>query len=630
MAGAAVPLLLRMARAAPAAALDGVDVLARSTWGADLPPKGPLSEEAPGDVRFLLVHHTASSNAYAQADVPRLLRSIYEFHTGSAKGWPDIAYNFLVDRFGRVWEGRTGSLQGPVKPDATGGSQGFTQLGCFLGDHTSEPPTAAAQVAMGRLLAALAARYGIDLTDGATATFVSRGSNRHPAGTVVTTPTISGHRDMSLTTCPGDACYPLIRTFVPALAPCTIGTTGSSPPPEAVWATPAGQPTYVALTPARLLDTRTGAATVDGLSSGGGSVGPCGVRTVKVTGRAGVPAAGVGAVVLTVTATAPTNPGFLTVFPAGEARPNASTLNFGRGQTIANTVIAKVGAGGQVSIHNDTGSTHVIVDIAGWFPSGSAYNALSPGRLLDTRSGGSTVDGASAGEGAVGPQATRTLPISGRGGVPAAGAGAVVLNLTATGPTSGGFLAVHPAGEGLPNASNVNFGTGQTIANLVIAKLGAGGQVSIFNAIGSTHVIADVAGWLPAGSDYRALSPARLLDTRAGGSTVDGDSAGTGAVGPAATRTLTVADRGGVPPAGAAAVVLNIAATGPTAGGFLTVHPTGSALPNASNLNFAPGQTVAALVVAKVGAAGQVSIFNAFGSTHVIADVAGWFPTSPA
>ncbi|MEJ7764857.1 MAG: N-acetylmuramoyl-L-alanine amidase, partial [Acidimicrobiales bacterium] len=196
LAGAALPLLVHVGWTSPAAALDGVDVLPRSTWGANLPPTGPLSEELGGDVRFLLVHHTLTPNTDAEGDVVRRLRGIYGYHTGT-KGWPDIAYNFLVDRFGRVWEGRAGSLNGPVKGDATGGSQGFALLCCFIGDHTTAAPSAAAQAAMGRLLGALAARYGIDVSPDATTTFVSRGSNRYPAGATVTAQTISGHRDMS-------------------------------------------------------------------------------------------------------------------------------------------------------------------------------------------------------------------------------------------------------------------------------------------------------------------------------------------------------------------------------------------------------------------------------------------------
>ncbi|MGR6967785.1 N-acetylmuramoyl-L-alanine amidase [Geodermatophilus sp. URMC 61] len=194
----------------------GVDVRPRADWAQGLTPTGPLQQERPGDTRFLLVHHTASSNDYDPGDVPGLLRGFYRYHTGPDKKWPDIAYNFLVDRYGTVWEGRTGSLTGPVMPDATGGSQGFAQLGCFIGNHQAEAPTPEARTSMTALLAALADTYAIDTAPGATTTFVSRGSNRWPAGTTVTTTTIAGHRDMSLTTCPGDAAYALVRDVFPA------------------------------------------------------------------------------------------------------------------------------------------------------------------------------------------------------------------------------------------------------------------------------------------------------------------------------------------------------------------------------------------------------------------------------
>lgn len=121
-----------------------------------------------------------------------------------------MAYNFFVDRFGGLWEGRQGSLTQPVKGDATGGSQGYALLCCFIGDHRVEPPPRPAEEAMVILLTWLADQYGIDTSPGATATFVSRGSSRWPVGASVTTRTIAGHRDMSLTECPGDAGYELV------------------------------------------------------------------------------------------------------------------------------------------------------------------------------------------------------------------------------------------------------------------------------------------------------------------------------------------------------------------------------------------------------------------------------------
>jgi len=153
----AIPLIaVRPEMAQARTPFRGVDVRPRANWAGGLTPTGPLRQERPGDTRFLLVHHTASANDYDPGDVPGLLRGFYRFHTGPDRRWPDVAYNFFVDRYGTVWEGRTGSLTGPVMVDATGGSQGFAQLCCFIGDHQVEAPTPAAQLSMTALLAALA------------------------------------------------------------------------------------------------------------------------------------------------------------------------------------------------------------------------------------------------------------------------------------------------------------------------------------------------------------------------------------------------------------------------------------------------------------------------------------------
>ena len=174
----AVPLVAAIgdAAAAPPPLLEG-DVRPRAEWAGGLPVPGPLEQEAAGDVRFLIVHHSASTNRYAADDVrpdPRL--PLVPHRAG--EGLAGRRLLFLVDRYGGVWEGRAGSLAGPVKPFATGGSQGFAQICCFIGEHTAEPPTPAAQRSMVLLLVGLADRYAIDPAPRATTTFVSRGSNR--------------------------------------------------------------------------------------------------------------------------------------------------------------------------------------------------------------------------------------------------------------------------------------------------------------------------------------------------------------------------------------------------------------------------------------------------------------------
>ena len=133
------------------------------------------------------------------------------------------------------------------------------------------------------------------------------------------------------------------------------------------------------------MDSRSGLPTIDGQNAGTGAIGAGMAVNLPVLGRGGVPLSGVGSVALNVTATNPTIGSFLTVWPTGSARPVASNLNFVAGETIPNMVIVPVGANGQVSLFNASGSVDVIVDVLGWFPAGSAYTGLNPARLMDSR-----------------------------------------------------------------------------------------------------------------------------------------------------------------------------------------------------------------------------------------------------
>ena len=249
---------------------NGHVVFPRDVWGANLPPKGPMEFEAPDDVRFLIVHHSASTNDYSAERSTAMLQSFYHFHTSPEKGWPDIAYNFLVDRHGEIFEGRAGSISSPVRGDATGGSQGFALLCCFIGDHSAVAPTAAAQSAMISLLAWLAKTYDIDTNPGSTAEFVSRGSNLHPSGTAVRTPTITGHRTMSRTTCPGDAAFELVEGSFPALVSAAVaGTTPALPEPDPSRPAAAADPAASSDTPTAAAVQPTGSTTGTAVSTSG-------------------------------------------------------------------------------------------------------------------------------------------------------------------------------------------------------------------------------------------------------------------------------------------------------------------------------------------------------------------------
>jgi hypothetical protein len=208
--------------------------------------------------------------------------------------------------------------------------------------------------------------------------------------------------------------------------------------------------------------------------------------------------------------------------------------------------------------------------------------------------------------------------VAGRAGVPSSGATAVVLNLVATEAESGGFLRLTPSGLAARETSNVNFEPGDTVANLAICPLGEDGRI-LLDAHGSgTHVVGDVFGYFgPAGGVLTARPPVRVLDTR------DGTGALRGPVDADRTIDLRVAGVHGVP-AEASAIVLNVTVTNVDASSYVSVWPSGRTHPGTSNLNLAPGRTVANLVVCRVGDGGAVSISNHRGTCDVVADVLGY------
>ncbi|MGW7307575.1 hypothetical protein ACWGI1_18600 [Streptomyces sp. NPDC054835] len=375
----------------------------------------------------------------------------------------------------------------------------------------------------------------------------------------------------------------------------------------------AGLGGFMPLSPTRLMDTRSG------LGVRKGKVGPGGTVTLQVTGAGRVPATGVSAVVLNVTATASTAGGFVSVHPAGTARTSASNLNFKAGQTISNLVVVPV-VDGRVSFYNKAGSVDLLADVAGYYVTdgtGGTYEPVTPTRLMDTRSG------LGVRKGKVGPGhgGMVSLQVTGRGGVPATGVSAVVLNVTATAPTSGSFVAVVPRGTLPDSTSNLNFSAGQTVPNLVVARVGAGGMVSFYNHLGSVDLLADVAGYFttgPSGSAYHPVTPTRLMDTRSGLGVPRAK------VGAGRTVTLQVAGTSGIPATGVTAVVLNVTAVAPTAAGFVSVFPDGTVRTSASNLNFTAGTTIPNLVVVPV-VNGKVGFYNKAGSVDLLADVAGYY-----
>ncbi len=382
--------------------------------------------------------------------------------------------------------------------------------------------------------------------------------------------------------------------------------------------------TYHPISPARLLDTRNGT---------GGLAGPFSsrvARTFAVTGGGSPVPAGATAVTGNLTVTQQTSGGFLFVGPVAENNPTSSTLNFPVGDDRANAVTVALGAGGTLSVTYAAptlGPTaQVIFDVTGFFTpdtTGDTYHALSPTRILDTRSGTGGLSGPFS------SHVSRTFTVAGAGKTVPSGASAVTGTLTVTEQTSRGFLFVGPVAENNPTSSTLNFPANDDRANAVTVALGAGGTLSITYAAPTSgptaQVVFDVTGYFTpdtSGASYHPLSPTRILDTR------NGTGGLSGAIHSHVAATFAVAGAGGVPST-AVAVAGNLTVTGQTSVGFLFVGPVAQNSPSTSTLNFPVGDDRASAVTAEVGAGGTLSVTYAapaIGPTaQVIFDVSGYF-----
>ncbi len=174
-------------------------IYSRSQWGANESQREASSLHY-NEVHAGFVHHTVNANDYTRAEVPGILRSIYAYHTRS-RGWSDIGYNFLIDRFGRTWEGRYGGVDRPVVGAHTLNYNDYAFAAAAIGNFETARPTSAMLVAYGRLFAWKLSLHGIDPSDT---------SQRVGAKTFRA---INGHRDAAATACPGKYLYAKIPTI---------------------------------------------------------------------------------------------------------------------------------------------------------------------------------------------------------------------------------------------------------------------------------------------------------------------------------------------------------------------------------------------------------------------------------
>lgn len=389
---------------------------------------------------------------------------------------------------------------------------------------------------------------------------------------------------------------------------------------------------FTAAGPWRVLDTRKGTGAPKA------PVAPHSTLKLQVGGLAidgsGIPT-GVTAVVVNVTATDETANGVLTVYgdedQAGDAQsaPTTSNLNYRTGQNLPNLVVVPVGANGVIDFYNNSsGSTDIVADVQGYFTktNQSEYYPVTPERILDTRTGVGTGQSAQ-----IPANGTINVVAAGLDGIPST-ARSVALNLTAVNATANGVITAYMSNAGdttVPTASNLNYSTGATNANMAIVPIsyigGTLDEIAVHNSgSGSVDLIADVYGYFdgPGGSAYVPLTtPIRVVDTRTGTGPLDaGDSY-------PEPFPFTPATAG----------IFNATVVSPTGDGYLTLYPynpnTPNELPVTTNVNYLTGQTVANLAFISPstvedtsdGAYDYAIHVGGTGTTQVVLDWFGYF-----
>ncbi|WP_124819935.1 hypothetical protein [Micromonospora ureilytica] len=408
-------------------------------------------------------------------------------------------------------------------------------------------------------------------------------------------------------------------------------TAGTVVPAGAVHADAAGKGgDYVPINQTVLLDTRSGI---------GGYTGPRDantVATVSALGVGGVPANGVSALLVDVTAISPTVNTFVTVYPDQTTRPAASSLNASTGEVISNSVVVKVGANGKIALHNQAGKVNLKLDVQGYFTTntggiGSGFVPMDHFVMADTR----TLPPVWVGPGEPGvPRKlasgeTRSLTLVQRRSygenitIPSA-AKAVMVDVAVLGATSGGWLTI---GSDSHSASGLDYRPGNTSMGMSVKLKGDGSAVvQLVNAGSAIDVVITVQGYFTdgptTGAGLRPVDASRLIDTRSinGGAPI---AAG-------ASLDVAVGGTNRLPVRGVAGVVLNATAVSPTASGAFSVvegsvgiHP-----PTLGPvLQFNTGQSArSSLLVAKVNSEGKVRFRNASsGTVHLVVDLQGWF-----
>ena len=306
--------------------------------------------------------------------------------------------------------------------------------------------------------------------------------------------------------------------------------------------TPTQPGTTVASGPSRLFDTRSGLDVPKAAIAAGKTL------KVPVSGHVGVPSAGASAVLITLTAVSPKQPGWLTVYGTGQAQPATTNVALVAGRNIADYVIAPLGTGGAITIVNKSAaSVQVVGDVTGYVlgggrTAGGTMSTVAPTRSVDTRSG------LGARKGVLAAGATLAVGVTGRTLVPSTNVAAVAMTVTAVNPTAAGSLTTWDDGYARPSARNVSYVAQHVTSVFVIAPVGPDGKVDFYNKGGSTDLVVDVLGYFSADKMPVVASTSRYVRNLTGGSpdvsTMDAEGCADAQQAPTAAQNLLLLDIG--------------------------------------------------------------------------------------
>jgi hypothetical protein len=542
----APPASMRGAGGLAAASVTEPAVISRAQWGADESRVRYAPTPMP-TIKATVLHHTAGRNNYSASQVPSIIRGDYAYHL--SRGWSDIGYNALVDRFGRIWEGRAGGLDRAIMGAHAGGFNTDTFGVSMIGNYDVTRPSAASIAAVAKVMAWKLDLYHRDPNGRTWLTSAGGGTARYRAGRTVSLPVIMGHRDTGFTACPGRYVYPYlgsIRAQVQALMKAALLDPIS--PPASV-----RRGNLISIR-ARALVAQSWRLSVTAPVSAGwvartsGSAPAGGSIKATWNGRLASGAlARPGRYRLTLTSGS----------AAGSARP-----------VVADVLIVPPPPVDEIPATPSSGA--------------GGYVPVTPTRLLDTRTGGRV---------GLGPNGRVDIPVLGVGGVPTTGVTSVVLNLTASAASDDTALRVWPTGQPTKRILT-GVPAGLTRSVLVTTRVGGGGAVSVGNSDGVTELTVDVVGYFAAGgSALRSIAPTRIyrsLTDPAGKLTAD------------QPRSIPLpATLGGIPATQITGLVVDVSVLTPAGAGTLTAYRPGTA-GNLPTLSYRSGESIDNLAFVEV------------------------------